>query len=48
MVTVDSLQTAAEHPSVTWVRRIYLWLIFGVIGGMLLHNVLLSAKATVA
>lgn len=27
-----------------WVRRIYLWLIFGVIGSMLLHNGLLFAK----
>jgi cytochrome b subunit of formate dehydrogenase len=35
---VHVLQTESEHAAVYWVRRIYLWLIFGVIGGMLLHN----------
>jgi cytochrome b subunit of formate dehydrogenase len=37
---VHVLETEAEHAAVFWVRRIYLWLIFGVIGGMLLHNAL--------
>lgn len=37
---VHVLQTDSEHAAVFWVRRIYLWLIFGVIGGMLLHNAL--------
>ena len=34
------LQTEAEHAAVFWVRRVYLWLIFAVIGGMLVHNAL--------
>ncbi|MFL6195110.1 MAG: cytochrome b/b6 domain-containing protein [Thermoanaerobaculia bacterium] len=29
-----------QHAAVFWVRKIYLWLIWGVIGGMLLHNLL--------
>ena len=29
-----------EHAAVYWIRRIYLWLIWAVIGGMVLHNVL--------
>jgi len=29
-----------QHAAVYWVRLIYLWLIWGVIGGMLLHNLL--------
>jgi cytochrome b subunit of formate dehydrogenase len=37
---VHVLQTEAEHVSVVWVRGIYYWLIFLVIGGMVLHNVL--------
>jgi cytochrome b subunit of formate dehydrogenase len=37
---VHVLQTEAEHAAVYWVRRIYLWLIFAVIGGMVLHNAL--------
>jgi cytochrome b subunit of formate dehydrogenase len=37
---VHVLLTAAEHPAVFWVRRIYLWLIAGVIGAMVVHNVL--------
>jgi cytochrome b subunit of formate dehydrogenase len=28
------------HPAVYWVRQIYLWMIWGVIGGMALHNLL--------
>ncbi len=35
---VHVLQTESEHAAVYWVRRGYLWLIFCVIGGMLLHN----------
>jgi cytochrome b subunit of formate dehydrogenase len=31
---------ASAHPAVYWVRLVYLWLIWGVIGGMLLHNLL--------
>jgi len=30
----------SAHPSVYWVRVAYLWLIWGTIGGMLLHNAL--------
>ena len=37
---VHVLQTTDEHTAVVWVRRTYMWLIFGVIGGMLLHNAL--------
>ncbi len=37
---VHVLQTEAEHAAVFWVRRIYLWLIVLVVGGMALHNAL--------
>ncbi len=37
---VHVLPTEAEHAAVYWVRRIYLWLIFLVVGGMLVHNAL--------
>ena len=37
---VHVLQTESEHAAVFWVRRVYIWLIFAVIGGMLLHNAL--------
>lgn len=30
----------SAHPAVYWVRIAYLWLIWGTIGGMLLHNLL--------
>lgn len=29
-----------EHTAVYWIREIYIWLIFGTIGGMILHNLL--------
>ena len=35
---VHVLPDVKEHVAVTWVRRIYLWLIGLTIGGMLLHN----------
>jgi cytochrome b subunit of formate dehydrogenase len=35
---VHVLPTEPEHVAVYWIRRIYLWLIFLVIGGMVLHN----------
>jgi len=38
--TVHVLATESRHAGVYWVRWIYLWLIFGTIGGMLLHNAL--------
>jgi cytochrome b subunit of formate dehydrogenase len=30
----------SAHPAVYWVRLVYLWLIWGVIGGMFVHNAL--------
>ena len=35
---VHVLQTDPEHAAVYWVRVVYLWLIYLVIGGMVLHN----------
>ncbi len=35
---VHVLPESGEHAAVFWVRRVYLWLIFVVIGGMVLHN----------
>lgn len=35
---VHVLPEEPEHVAVYWVRKIYLWLIFLTIGGMLLHN----------
>ena len=35
---VHVLPTDPEHAAVYWVRQVYLWLIFLVIGGMVLHN----------
>ncbi|HBL27152.1 MAG TPA: cytochrome B, partial [Acidobacteria bacterium] len=29
-----------KHAAVFWIRRLYLWLIWGVIGGMVVHNLL--------
>ena len=37
---VHVLPEEPEHVAIFWVRRIYLWLIFFTIGGMLLHNAL--------
>lgn len=37
---VHVLPTEERHAAVFWVRRLYLWLIFVVIGGMVLHNAL--------
>jgi cytochrome b subunit of formate dehydrogenase len=37
---VHVVSTAPEHAAVYWVRRIYLWLIALLIGGMVLHNAL--------
>jgi cytochrome b subunit of formate dehydrogenase len=36
--TVHKLATEAEFAVVYWIRWIYLWLIWGTIGGMLIHN----------
>ena len=38
--TVHVVATDSEHAAVYWVRRLYLWLIFLVIGGMVIHNAL--------
>jgi len=35
---VHVLPTEPEHAAVYWVRHLYLWMIYVVIGGMLLHN----------
>lgn len=37
---VHSLPSERHEPAVFWARRIYLWLIWIVIGGMVLHNLL--------
>ena len=37
---VHVLPDEPEHVAVYWIRKIYLWLIFFTIGGMLLHNAL--------
>jgi len=36
--TVHKLNTDQEFAAVYWIRWIYLWLIWGTIGGMLVHN----------
>jgi cytochrome b subunit of formate dehydrogenase len=35
---VHVLQTDREHAAVYWVRMIYIWMIVGTVGGMVLHN----------
>ncbi len=37
---VHFLRTEEKQTAVFWIRRIYLWLIWSVIGGMVLHNLL--------
>ncbi len=37
---VHVLDTEEKHAAVFWIRRLYLWLIWGVIGGMVVHNLL--------
>jgi cytochrome b subunit of formate dehydrogenase len=37
---VHVVGTDRRHAAVYWVRIVYLWLIYGTIGGMLLHNAL--------
>jgi cytochrome b subunit of formate dehydrogenase len=37
---VHVLPNRQQHAAVYWVRLLYLWLIWGVIGGMVLHNLL--------
>lgn len=37
---VHVLPTESRFAGIYWIRLIYLWLIWGVIGGMVLHNVL--------
>ena len=36
--TVHKLNTDQEFAAIYWIRWIYLWLIWGTIGGMLVHN----------
>jgi cytochrome b subunit of formate dehydrogenase len=38
--TVHVSRTEEKNAAVFWIRRIYLWLIWAVIGGMVLHNLL--------
>jgi cytochrome b subunit of formate dehydrogenase len=43
-VHVEPADRATAHPAVYWVRLVYIWMIWIVIGGMLVHNLLDFAR----